>query len=336
MKKILIAISLFYSLVSYAQKEDIKTVLSEITEKVKSHYINKETYKKVDSLLQSEYKKGTFNNLNKKDFSTFITQKLRTDIKDKHFFFKYLDQYSPEKLVDEKQKEKENDFHNSLENFGFENVLRMEGNIGYINLKGFASAKSSEKTLAAAMNFVANTNSLIIDLRENGGGDNEMLLLFCSYFFDKKTDLYTTYFRNKDKTVMNSTQPKVSGQKYLHKKVYILTSEKSFSASEGMAFFLREHKVAEVIGETTGGGANPGEHFILQNKYFLFVPAGEVKSVISHKNWEQVGVTPDLEVKPENALKAAHIRILKDILKTGTRTELSILEIKNLINKLEQ
>lgn len=183
MKKLVIGIVLFHSLLSYAQKDDKTRVLSEITEKVKRYYVDKEAYKKIDSSFQNDLKKGTLNTLNKNDFAALIGKKLRSDIKDYHFSFRYLENYSPEKVVDEKEKEKLHDFHNSLENFGFESVRRLEGNIGYINFKGFASPKSSANTLAAAMNFVANTNALIIDLRENQGGDNDMLLLFCSYFF---------------------------------------------------------------------------------------------------------------------------------------------------------
>lgn len=336
MKKLLVGILLLNSLFSYAQKNDTSAILSAITEKVKSYYVDKETYKKVDSLFRAEFKNGAFNHLSQKDFAALLTQKLRTNIKDEHFFVKYLENYTPEKLEDEKEKEKLNNYNNSLENFGFETVQRLPGNIGYINFKGFASPESSEKTLAAAMNFVANTNSLIIDLRENGGGENGMLLLFCSYFFDQKTDLYTTYSRYNNKTDLNSTESKVSGEKYLRKKIYILTSKKTFSAGEALAYFLQQHKLAEVIGEKTGGAANPVEHFIIQNQYLLLVPAGKITSLMNGKNWEHIGVIPDQEVKSEAALKLAHSKILKNILITDTKTELTIPEIKNLINKLEQ
>ncbi|MDQ0594193.1 C-terminal processing protease CtpA/Prc [Chryseobacterium ginsenosidimutans] len=336
MKKLLVGISLLYSSITFAQKDDKAAILSDITKKIEQYYIDKDTYKKVDSLFQIESKKGSFNQLTQKEFAALLTERLRTVIKDKHFFVKYLENYTPEKQGNEKESEKLNNFHNSLENFGFEQVQRLEGNIGYINFKGFAEPKSSTKALESAMNFVANTNSLIIDLRENGGGDNGMLLLFCSYFFNNKTDLYTTYSRYNNKTELNNTQSKVSGDKYLNKKVYILTSNKTFSAGEAFAYFLQQYKLAEIIGEKTGGAANPVEHFIIDNQYLLLVPSGKITSLVSHTNWEHIGVIPDREIKVENALKAAHTEALRNILTTDTKTELSIPEIKNLINKLEQ
>ncbi|KFF12110.1 hypothetical protein IW15_11070 [Chryseobacterium soli] len=336
MKKLLVGAFLFHSLFSYAQRNNDAAVFSDIKEKVKAYYVDPQAYKKVDSLFQSESKNESFTQLNKKDLAALLTQKLRTVIKDKHFFVKYLENYNHEKPINNKEREKSDNFHNSLENFGFEQVQRLEGNIGYINFKGFATVESSKKIVAATMDFVANTNSLIIDLRENGGGDNEMLLLFCSYFFDQKTELYTTYFRHTNQTVHNTTQSEVAGQKYLHKKIYILTSKKTFSAGEGLAYFLQQYKLAEIIGEKTGGAANPVKDFIIQNQYLLLVPAGKITASISHKNWNHTGVIPDQEVKAENALQTAHATALKNILQTDTKTELSIPEIKNLINTLEQ
>ena len=330
MKKILILTLSLYSLSSFCQKTN-NPVIKEVLEKIKDHYVDKDLFKKLDS----EFQLKTLESLNGKDFAKELAQQLKMISRDEHFFVKYLENFNPETQKNEKETLKSNNYHNSLENFGFENVQRLEGNIGYINFKGFAEPNSSSKTLESAMNFVANTNSLIIDLRENRGGDNEMLLLFCSYFFKDKTNLYTTYIRDKDKTVQNTTLSKVSGQKYLGKNVYILTSKKTFSAAEALAYFLKAYKLAQVIGENTGGAANPVDNFIIGNKYLLVIPTGKITGTITGGNWEHTGITPDLKTTSEKAFKAAHILALKEVLKNKTDTELSESDMKDLIHKLE-
>lgn len=330
MKKILILSLSFYSLFFSSQKIN-DPVIKEIITKVKDHYVDKDLFKK----LETEFQLKNFESLNGKNLAEELTKQLRTISQDQHFFVKYLENYNPETQKNAKETLKSNNYHNSLENFGFENVQRLEGNIGYINFKGFAEPNSSSKTLEAAMNFVANTNSLIIDLRENRGGDNEMLLLFCSYFFKEKTNLYTTYIRDKEKTIQNSTLSKVSGQKYLNKKVYILTSKQTFSAAEALAYFLKAYKLGQVIGENTGGAANPVDDFIIENKYLLLVPTGKVTGAITGGNWEHTGVAPDVKTTSEKALKTAHLLALKEILKNKTETELNESNLKNLIHQLE-
>jgi C-terminal processing protease CtpA/Prc len=330
MKKILILSLSFYSLFFSSQKTN-DPIIKEIVTKVKDHYVDKDLFKKIES----EFHSKKFDGLTGKDLAKELTQQLQTISHDAHFFVKYIENFNPKDQENTKETLASNNYHNSLENFGFENVQRLEGNVGYINFKGFAEPNSSTKTLASAMDFVANTNSLIIDLRENRGGDNGMLLLFCSYFFNEKTNLYSTYFRDKEKTVQNNTQSKVSGQKYLNKKVYILTSKQSFSAAEGLAYFLKNYKLAKVIGENTGGAANPVDPFMIGNKYLLFIPVGKITATITDGNWEHTGVSPDINTTSEKAFKTAHILALKEILKNKTETELGEGELENLIHQLE-
>ncbi|ASK29212.1 hypothetical protein CEY12_03430 [Chryseobacterium sp. T16E-39] len=331
MNKILILVLSLYSLSSFCQNTN-GPVIKEMVEKIKDHYVDKDLYKKLDA----EFQLKDFESLNGKNLAEELTKQLTKISQDQHFFVKYLENYTPEKQKNAQETLESNNFHNSLENFGFENVQRLDGNIGYINFKGFAEPNSSSKTLESAMNFVANTNSLIIDLRENRGGDNGMLLLFCSYFFKEKTNLYSTYFRDKGKTVENNTESKVSGQKYLNKKVYILTSKYSFSAAEGLAYFLKAYQLAQVIGENTGGAANPVDEFIIANKYLLVVPVGKITAKITGGNWEHVGVSPDIKTTSKKAFEAAHLLALKDILKNKIQTELSENELENLIRQLEK
>ncbi|WP_172282777.1 S41 family peptidase [Chryseobacterium sp. LAM-KRS1] len=330
MKKTLVLISLLYSLAFCCQKTN-NPVVKDILEKVKDHYTDKDLYKK----LETEFQPEDWDTLTGKELAQKLTEKLRTVSGDQHFFIKYKDGLTSENKKNAKETATENNFLNSLENFGFENVKRLEGNIGYINFKGFAESRSSAKTLASVMDFVANTNSLIIDLRENRGGDNGMLILFCSYFFKEKTNLYSTYFRDKEKTVQNTTRTKVLGKKYLDKNVYILTSRSSFSAAEGLAYFLKNYKLAKIIGENTGGAANPVDEFIIADQYLTVIPVGKITATISHGNWEHTGVSPDIKTTSENAFKTAYILALKEIMNSKIQTELNRNELENLIEKLE-
>lgn len=167
-------LTILFFVFSYEQTPEIPKpnrdeLLTEISITISDNYIFLDIANAVDSTIISEIKSSHFNNLSNKEFVSALTTTLRTAGRDKHFYVEYLDNPETNKVSDKKQQELDN-ISNSLENFGFESVERLEGNIGYINFKGFAEPKSSETALASAMNFVANTNSLIIDLRENRGG----------------------------------------------------------------------------------------------------------------------------------------------------------------------
>src|SRR5262245_48799230 len=81
-------------------------------------------------------------------------------------------------------------------NSGFVKLERLTGNVGYLELRGFNNPDEAGPTLAAAMNFLANTDALIIDLRQNGGGSPKMVQLVCSYFLDEQpVHLNSLYWR---------------------------------------------------------------------------------------------------------------------------------------------
>ncbi|MEO8923025.1 MAG: S41 family peptidase, partial [Caldimonas sp.] len=64
-------------------------------------------------------------------------------------------------------------------------------------------------------------------------------------------------------------------------------------------------KRATVVGETTGGGANPGKFVALDSHFGLIVPTGRAISPITHGNWEGTGVEPDVKVNADSALVVA-------------------------------
>jgi len=192
-----------------------------------------------------------------------------------------------------------------------ERVERLPFNIGYLELGGFASANDAAETLAAAMALVNHTNALIIDLRNNGGGNAAAVTLLASYLFDKRTQLNDFYFREGNRTEQRWTADVVPGLRYGGAKpVYILTSKDTFSAAEDFTYALKNLKRATVVGETTGGGANQGDDRRLSPNFSLFVPLGRVISPVTKTNWEGVGVTPDISVCSRDASKTAQVAIL--------------------------
>jgi hypothetical protein len=206
-------------------------------------------------------------------------------------------------------------------NAGYVKAERLPGNVGYLELSNFAPAEAADGPAAAALNFLANTDALIIDLRRNGGGSPTGVALLCSYFFDEKpVHLNSLYWRKGDRTEKFFTRKDLAGKRYLGRDVYVLTSSRTFSGAEEFAYNLQCLKRATVVGETTGGGAHPGGMFPLGDHFAMFISTGRAINPITKTNWEGTGVKPDVAVPAAKALDTAHRLAVKKVL-AGTKDE---------------
>jgi hypothetical protein len=208
-------------------------------------------------------------------------------------------------------------------NAGFVKLERLPGNVGYLELRGFLDHEAGAETVTAAMNFLANTDALILDLRKNGGGSPHMVQLICSYFFpaDKPVHLNSLYWRKGDRTDEFWTLKEVPGKRYLDKDIYVLTSGFTFSGAEECAYNLQTRKRATIVGETTGGGAHPGGGARINEHFVMFVPTGRAINPVTKTNWEGTGVKPEIEVDAEKALELAYEKIIKKFRETITDPE---------------
>jgi len=200
-------------------------------------------------------------------------------------------------------------------NGALQKVERLPGNVGYIELRNFMPPEAVGKPLAAAMNFLANTDALILDLRRNGGGAPGGVQLVCSYLFPSEPSVHlnSLYFRPRDQTDEFWTLKDVAGKRFLDKPVYVLTSKFTFSGAEECAYNLQTQKRATIVGETTGGGAHPGGRVWLHDHFAVFIPTGRAINPITNTNWEGTGVKPCVEADADSALDVAHNLALKTI-----------------------
>jgi len=201
------------------------------------------------------------------------------------------------------------------ENHGFVRVEILSGNIGYLRLDSFGDPASGGDTAAAAMRFVAGTDALIIDLRENGGGYSGMVALLASYLLGPlPAHLSDFHIRSKNEITQTWTLPYVPGPTYAGKPVCVLTGPSTYSAAESFAYDLQSVKRVRVVGQTTGGGAHPGRFIRVSEHLAIFIPDGRPVNVVTGTNWERTGVKPDVEAETTQALTQAHRLVLDQLL----------------------
>jgi hypothetical protein len=139
---------------------------------------------------------------------------------------------------------------------GFGPVDVLDGNIGYVNVSFFFRPEEARESVTDALHTVRDAKALIFDMRQNGGGSPGTAALLVSYLFDRpRMPLFEMVERSGEVTRYATEQARLPGSNGT-RPVYVLTSARTFSGGEGLAFLLQELGRAVVIGETTAGTAN--------------------------------------------------------------------------------
>jgi len=310
--------SVFLSIKGHAQVQPTqldskakKQVIEQICEGLKSNYIFLDTALRMNSFIRQQFSAGAYDTIkNPTVFASTLTKDLRSVYHDIHMSIRYdpLFQVASDKKDPDAEKQLQQrrlNFRKRM-NFGFDKVEMLPGNIGYLKMNGFFELDDDTKAMAlAALRFVSNSHVLIIDLRNNMGGEPSTVSFICSFFFKNKTHLNDLYSRRDKSLTPYWTTPDSLFSGLNTVPIYVLTSRETYSGSEELTYDLQTQKRATIIGDTTGGGAHPVEPHAVGSGIVANIPYARAINPITKTNWEGTGVIPDIKTAPENALDTA-------------------------------
>ena len=283
--------------------------------KLDEFYVFPEVAKKMGMAVRARAKRGEYDSVTDGNaFAKLLTSHFQDVSHDKHLFVSF----SPTQLPEDSSSPSPDAMARYREtmreaNCAFEKVEHLSGNVGYVKFNGFADPEVCGPTAVAAMNFLANVDAIIFDLRQNGGGDPKMIALLSSYLFATPTHLNDLWTRKGDETQQFWTLPYVPGKRLTSIPVYVLTSHRTFSGAEEFSNNLKALKRATIIGEVTGGGAHPVAGHRIDDRFTIGVPFARAINPITKTNWEGVGVEPDVKVSAADALTTAQTLASKEI-----------------------
>ena len=307
---------------SNMQPIKINELINSISDSLNKHYIFPDKAENISAYLHSQLKSNAYNKLlnDPQKLEQLISKDISSVYRDPHLRvqfdpgFNAQVAYHPtaEELQQVKNYWKDN-------NYSFKKLEVLPGNIGYLSFNLFVDdIKAAKPTIKAALSFLANTDAIILDLRNNMGGDPNMVSQIESCFFAQKTEMNSLINRSNNDTVFMYADPFKSDSLSLSMPVYILTSQHTFSGAEDFCYGMQVAKRAIIVGETTGGGAHPQMPFSVNQGFVMYIPFARSLNPITHKDWEGTGVIPDVKISANKALiKAQELMFRESLTRTN-------------------
>ncbi|WP_312167112.1 S41 family peptidase [Phenylobacterium sp.] len=309
-----LALSLAFAAPSFAQQAiSPRASVGKIADAIASRYFDEAKAAKIAAELRAEARKGAYDKLtDPRDFAVALTDRLRPQ--DGHFAVSWSPPVAASADAVPVRRGPPS-FLSRRGGYGFAAVKVLPGNIGYVDLRGFADFtpdgdQSAREAADAALALVAGTDALIFDLRENGGGSPAMVGYLIGHFVPQDARIYNVFKTRGEPDADEAPIVPIKGQRRLDTPLYVLTSGRTASAAESFAYTLQAAGRASVVGERSAGGANPGGSVPVGEGLSVFVSDGAPVNPITGTNWEGTGVQPDVQAPAAQALTRAQVLAL--------------------------
>jgi hypothetical protein len=292
-----------------------REIVTKAMELLRANYVFPDQAERAAAAIGARLEAGEYDGLDEITLTDRVTDHLQEILGDKHLRLRLGGGPGPRREPEKRPDREKMRAMGRLDNFGIRRVERLDGNVGYLDLRRMPDPANAGPAISAAMELVAGTYALIIDMRHNGGGAPEGVVFWCSYLFDgQPTHLNDIFRADTGETKQFWTLSYVPGTRYPDRPVYVLTSERTFSGGEDLCYTLQALGRAQVIGETTGGGAHPTRPFPISPAVHIGIPFARSVNPVTGTNWQGTGVVPDVAVPEAQAYDMAYARALEQVL----------------------
>ena len=204
-------------------------------------------------------------------------------------------------------------------NFGLGRAEVLPGNVGYLEITGFMGAPGAEDAMAAALRFLERTDAVILDVRRNGGGSGGMSHMLFSHFLPAEpVPTIRVKSRLEGMSRDQTSLAEVPGPRRPDVPLWVLTSRGTGSAAEEFSFVLKNLGRATLVGDRTAGAGHMVQMVSLPQNFVAGISITRVSDPRTGREFEAVGVVPDVAVEPERALAVAHAAALRRIIAGAT------------------
>ncbi len=287
-------------------KQELTGLIDSIATIVEHKYISEEMGIKMGNFIKAQEREGSYDRLTYEELGKKLTKDFLEVSNDDHMsaFYDLKKQLPQESILSTKL-----DKWGELSNYGYVENKLLPDNIGYLKIKHFTKWKFFEEAkemVNVSLQLLQHTDALIIDVRDNPGGFEEIVAFLVSYFIEEESLLLQEYYcRYQDRSRSISTAESLPEKKLTDIPIFVLVNEGTGSAAESFAYILKHLNRATIIGQTTVGAGNGSNYFRVSNQFMVQVATWETINVVTQKSWEKVGVIPHIETTSEEALNKA-------------------------------
>ena len=173
----------------------------------------------------------------------------------------------------------------------------LENNIGYIFCSSFSNG-IGDGNLDQTLNRLAICDGLIIDVRNNGGGNLTTAQKLAARFTNQKTLVgYMTHKTGKGHSDFSNPYPvyiEPSNGIRWQKRAVVLTNRRSFSATNDFVNSMKQFPLITIVGDKTGGGS--GLPFTSEIPCGWSIRFSASPMLDPQMNQIEFGINPDVKV----------------------------------------